>query len=911
MTVHLNKSQRMIDTYTQKLTDQLQLGKGSLSEVLDGILEENAWSFGDYPDLLENNTVALKVAYEHLVEQQQKIEYMEVPTIKGYNATRWYLGPRSDSAIWEKLRKQLEEKGWSDEAIREADRQSTTVLSLTHPPAADEFRHLGLVVGKVQSGKTGNIAATIAKASTTAYRFFLVLSGLTDALRRQTQLRLDRDLTAHDRTVWHRWTSAEMDFVEHPKQQFQFDPKLVQLAVLKKNAAVLRRLLRKLKQTPASVLANTPFLIIDDESDQASVNSAKVNAKMTVINGLIREIVDVLPRVTYIGYTATPYANVLISPLEKENELPDLYPKDFIVALEPGEGYFGAASIFGQSALSGEAAEEDQDQDQAYNMVRTVPADEAASLRGRKGSAGHGKPFAVTRSLDAALKYYFLALAVRDLRGQQDQHSTMLVHTSHLKQKHSEAHAALTAWLEHFEQRLRSGDGELLAELESIYKYETEQVMSAEFGYVTESFDRVRAAIAAQLDEVEVIVENSDVDSGARLDYDSGPQKYLAIGGNVLSRGLTLEGLLVSYFLRTSNQYDTLMQMGRWFGYRSGYEDLPRLWMEESIRSSFRDLAMIEEEVRQEIMRYQREQLTPTDFAIRIRSLPGMAITARNKMQHARTVAVSYSGGHYQTYRFRRNDKAWLMDNWHAGSELIASIGSAGVANEEITGSKGHMFRQVPYRLVLDFLEKYNIHESQKHLRSTHILQFIQQRVAAGDAAYHEWNVGLLWPSRPAQTSDLSLGHIDKVYTARRSSINDDAETADIKALMSKIDLASDLSSASRSRLPKNPDWDEIKEERRYVDAPALLLLYPIDAISEPSEASLQKKTRVKLNAAMDVLGMGIMFAGSRRYSGDFVSIGHKLSDQEALDDDQEELNAGEAELIQELDDDRAEQADD
>lgn len=897
----------MIDSYMKKLSDQLQLGNGSLAQVRDSILEENQWVFGEYPDLLENNRVALEVAFDHMLEQQQKIEYMDVPTIQGFNAERWYLGPSENSIVWDRLRKQLENRGRSAAAIGEMDRQSTTILSLTHPPAAPEFRHLGLVVGKVQSGKTGNIAATVAKASATSYRFFLVLSGLTDALREQTQDRLDRDLSTQDKSVWHRWTSSEMDFVEHPKYPFQFNKELVQLAVLKKNAAVLRRLLRKLKVTPPAVLQDVPFLIIDDESDQASVNSARVNAKMTVINGLIREIIDLLPRVTYIGYTATPYANVLISPLEKKGELPDLYPKDFIVALEPGDGYFGATSIFGRSALDGEAGDEDEDQDLAYDMVRTVPQPEAAALRGRKGSTGYGKPLAVTYSLDQALKYYFLALAVRDLRGQQEEHSTMLVHTSHLKTKHREAHTALTAWLDNFAIQLEEKDEELYAQLKEIYSHESGQVSPDDFGYEPHGFDDVYDALMGQLGAVEVVVENSDAASDARLDYGSGPKKYLVVGGNVLSRGLTLEGLIVSFFLRTSNQYDTLMQMGRWFGYRSGYEDLPRIWMEESIRSAFRDLAMVEEEVRQEIIRYQREQLTPTDFAVRIRSLPGMAITARNKMQHARLVSVSYSGAHYQTYRFRRSDRDWLQANWDAGSGLLESINAAGIATENISNSKGHMFRDVPYRLLMDFLAEYNVHESQSHLQSKHVLRFIEQRIEAGDAAYHSWNVGLLWPSRHAGQSEQSLGPIKNVYMARRSSINDDIETADIKALMSRADLTSDLSEHSLMRLGKSAGWDDIKQERLRADAPALLLLYPIDAESTPVN---ENGNRLPLNAAMDVLGMGIMFAGSPRFSGEYVSIEHELPDAEA-DEDATERIAGEAELIQELDDDTAEKADD
>lgn len=894
-------------TFVNRLLEKLALGASGLHAARDSLEEEAKAYYGQYPDIFGSNMAALQVAYEQLLERHNEIDHMDVPTVVGYDAPRWYLGPNENSTVWNYLKDELKRKGRSDSEITETDRQSTAILSLTHAPAdPNGFRHMGLVVGKVQSGKTGNIAATIAKAASTPYRFFLVLSGLTDALRRQTQVRLDNDLNTDDYTIWTCWTAPDQDFVEHPKLGFSFDPSKSQLAVLKKNAAVLRRLLRKLKNTPPAELEKMPFLIIDDEADQASVNSAKIDAKMTVINGLIRQIIDILPKVTYIGYTATPYANVLISPLEKPDELPDLYPKDFIVALNPGDGYFGAESIFGHSALHGDAADDDSDET-AYAMVRTVPDDEAALLRGRKGSAGYGKPFAVTASLDRALKYYLLTLAVRSLRNAGNKHSTMLIHTSHLKSKHSESFSALTKWLDAFRFAIDNDSQALQEELAEIYAAESAEVTPGTFGYGLLAFETVFEQLPEMLSTIEVVVENSDSDLSERLDYEGDPRRYIVIGGNVLSRGLTLEGLIVSFFLRTSNQYDTLMQMGRWFGYRNGYEDLPRIWMEESIRRSFRDLAMVEEEIRAEIERYQREQLTPLDFAVRIRSLPGMAVTAKTKMHHARTVQVSYAGTHYQTYRFHRRDRDWLCQNWEAGSTLLDDIQTAGVIGQELPSSTGWIYRHVPYRLVLDFLNRYNVHSSQSQPNREHATEYIRQRVDKGDAAYHGWNVAVLWPANKASISELHLGPLKTVHTSRRSSMNGNEETADIKALMSRRDLTVDLPEHVRHGLGKDAGWDEIKAARRASDASSLLILYPIDRLSTPARPN---SARWPLDAVMDVLGMGIMFAGSPNYSGQYISVAHQLPHLEA-DDDDEELKAGEAELMAELDDETAEQSDD
>jgi len=252
---------------------------------------------------------------------------MQETSVKDLNNDNWYAGPAEEAPIWNQLVEQLRSAGRSDEEIRDVDGQSTAILSLAHRPEVGSFRSQGVVVGHVQSGKTGNMSAVIAKAADTPYRFFLVLSGLTDALRAQTQVRFNQDLGADDKSFWHSWTTESDDFSEPITSGFQFNSNLRQLAVLKKNKDVLQRFLDKLKQTPLAVLKTMPFLVIDDECDQASTNSAKIKEEMTRINSLIRQILDVLPRVSYIGYTATPYANVLVNPMTEDGQMEDLYPK--------------------------------------------------------------------------------------------------------------------------------------------------------------------------------------------------------------------------------------------------------------------------------------------------------------------------------------------------------------------------------------------------------------------------------------------------------------------------------------------------------------------------------------------------------------------------------------------------------
>src|SRR5262249_6766719 len=143
-------------------------------------------------------------------------------------------------------------------------------------------------------------------------------------------------------------------------------------------------------------------------------------------------------------------------------------------------------------------------------------------------------------------------------------------------------------------------------------------------------------------------------------------------------RGLTLEGLVVSYFVRAAGSYDTLLQMARWFGYREGYEDLPRIWMTEELQSSFTDLALVEQEIRFDIARYENEGLTPRSFGPRIRCHPSLSITSPMKMRHAVDAEVSFSGQLVQTILFHHRDVDEVEENLAAARRLASRVAAAG-----------------------------------------------------------------------------------------------------------------------------------------------------------------------------------------------------------------------------------------
>ena len=340
------------------------------------------------------------------------------------NIESWYAGPRTEDRNWPTLVSILEQDGWRTEDIAAVDAASTKVLAhLPNPHGNGEFHCRGLVLGYVQSGKTTNFTAVIAKAADAGYRFFVVLSGVHDALRQQTQDRLNSQLWEQHPELWNRLTN-ETDF----RQTDNVDALLANqnqrvLAVVKKNVSRLRALRNWLRGARPELLAACPILIIDDEADQASVNTAKPERQPTRINRLIRDIVNGSPKAAYVGYTATPFANVLIDPQDYE----DLYPRDFIVDLPRPEFYIGPEAIFGREPLEFDAEVVDDD---GHDFIRSVPLDELGELRPKGASSRHEFEPEVTDSLDSALRYFLLSTAARRVRKKGNRHATALVHTS-------------------------------------------------------------------------------------------------------------------------------------------------------------------------------------------------------------------------------------------------------------------------------------------------------------------------------------------------------------------------------------------------------------------------------------------------------------------------------------------------
>lgn len=807
----------------------------------------------------------------------------------------WYTGKRETDRHWPALEGVLRGSGFNDGAMEDIDRASESVVGRLSDPGIHGLSKKGLVVGFVQSGKTANYSSVIAKAADAGFRLFIILAGIHNALRCQTQRRLVHDIIEPYPVPWFQLTTVDRDFGSVSDGAGLLSARqLRNLVVIKKNASRLRRLRNWLRDIPQTIRERCPAILIDDEADQATPNTKAAQNAMSAINRYIREIFELLPTATYVGYTATPFANVFMDPASD-----DLYPEDFIKDLPRPSGYFGAEQLFGRDAI-----DDADDPLDGLDMIRPIPSEEAAALKppSGKGDRGRWDP-PIQSSLRDALLWFALTLAAREARGQGEEHASMLVHTTHYQQVHfvlAEAIRAAMGELGGLSQQ------ELDHELEGLWSKEVARVPARLFDRSTQRYEDLRLRVKGALSQVRVIVDNGA--SPDRLDYTAGPQKVIAVGGNTLSRGLTLEGLVVSYFIRTVNTYDTLLQMGRWFGFRKGYEDLPRIWMTDDLRDRFRYLATVEEEIRQDMRRYEREGVTPRQLGLRVRQHPLMAITAAGKMHLARTLKASYGGRRFQTFHFDRSDGETLRANLDAGRELIAVLLDDGLAAEEVEAGRW-VLRGVRKSRVIDFLGRYRVSSTHEQLQPELTVNYLRQR---DDARAEFWNVAVIGSSmashrvgdRQVTFGPLELGLPKPVHPVNRARLKGTDHPADIKALMSRRDRIVDL---------ENPqaEWKDLKDEElqdlrvKHADGRGLLLLYPISRHSEPMGVALRAGSREPMDAAEDILGMGIVFPEPTGVDGtsivdEVAYVGlpsHLLEGEEAAPDEAEEsLLAGDDE---------------
>ncbi|WP_143413336.1 Z1 domain-containing protein [Glutamicibacter sp. BW78] len=768
----------------------------------------------------------------------------------------WYDGGTFANGTWEALKEHLEGNPKWAHTVESLDATSQAVVARCADPHQARSSVRGLVLGYVQSGKTANFTATIAKAADAGYRLFIVLSGVHNSLRRQTQMRLEGQIVGLDPVNWISLTSAQSDF-GNPVQALPLmaGSKLNLLAVVKKNVTRLTKLVEWLQLAhEKGALNDCPILIIDDEADQASVNTAKdAELNTSVIHAKLKQLLD-FPKVTYIGYSATPFANVLANPKDVDG----IYPKDFIYSLPKPSGYFGAEELFGRAVTE----EEEQDEDRV-NVIRYVPDDESA---GYVVSSKVPYSPSVSKSLAAAIRWFVMATAARRVRSGEVAHSSMLVHTTFRVEPQLQFVPVIKKHLKALAAQWSSGDVE---EWEEQWNQETSAEPAENHGLRTIGFGDMSRTVSDVLADIHVLADNGV--STDRLIYGDEPATVIAVGGNTLSRGLTLEGLISSFFLRNTTMYDSALQMGRWFGYRPGYADLPRIWTTATMAEDFRFLSDLETSIRQDIEAYGDEKISPSNFAVRLMLHPKMQVTSRLKMQFAIPAEASFSGATPQTTYFSHLSETTVADNWSAAENLIGALGTDSAVHEQFD-SGTLIARHVPVDLVLTFLDDYAFHPNSEMGHGV-LAKYIRAQL---EHSYLEsWNVAVIGRANPNEGKQATLGRwtFNPFSRSRVVPASGDypIQTAYLKAITSTSDFSVDL--------PVSPKTSAKIRDARDQSASPLLIVYPIDKTSKPKKdepsGTRKNERRIALDAVGNLVGVALSLpsAAPRSLPTDMIHV--------------------------------------
>ncbi|MDF2789105.1 MAG: endonuclease [Neobacillus sp.] len=487
--------------------------------------------------------------------------------------------------------------------------------SLGNPQSMEPFDKRGIVLGFVQSGKTANFTGLINKAYDVGYKLIIVLSGIHNDLRAQTQIRLNQEVigtvdkegkpigvgqiyqTTADFIITS-WTTEENDISsQHGGIRNLNSPTLM---VVKKNKTVLESLRDQLIYHRKLHGLDIPVLIVDDEADQASVDTSDPfkDEDPKTINRLIRQILEIFSRKAYAGYTATPFANLLISTeAVTAEEGNDLYPKDFLVGLPKPKDYCGPEGFFN--------VEEDAE-DKRPSLIRFLREEDTEIFTTIKKKTDADKFEEVPPQMREAILAFLLTISIRNLRGYRKTHNSMLIHTSRFKDVQSNVKDEVARTFEAISHQIQYNPRSKV--LEEIMKLYEEDFQATTKDWPGEnmifSWDEVYEELKLVVDIIQVFeINGNSKDALAYNQYKEDGLNVIAVGGDKLSRGLTLEGLSITYYFRNTLMYDTLMQMGRWFGYRKGYMDLCRIYTSEEIASNFEHLAIAMVELREEFDR--------------------------------------------------------------------------------------------------------------------------------------------------------------------------------------------------------------------------------------------------------------------------------------------------------------------
>jgi len=641
---------------------------------------------------------------------------------------------------------------WAPEVVNTISQDTLNILGHLRNPKDDDshWDHRGLVIGHVQSGKTANYLGLITRAADAGYRFILILAGVHENLRKQTQERVDDGFTGRTVTKDGGFeVGVALENADFPKpacltntisdfkkataaQNWRLaDHNKPIVLVVKKNVRTLESLytwLKGLNANNAGTISDLPMLMIDDEADNASINTKKEDIDPTKTNRWVREILGLFDKRCYVGYTATPYANILINPdaYGDEKLRKELFPKDFIYCLDAPTTYFGPRKVF-LDDHKGRSTNENQVSPRVLQPI--YDAENIIPLKHDKYIDLIGLP----PSLEKAIRQFVIAKAIRIKRGQGNKHCSMLINVSRFVDVQKRVRSHVSLYLKHLREAIKANyampNG---VSVNNLYMQYLKEDFEEDYSDCGLTWQAVKNELFGAVDSIKLFVVNSDKKkSDEVLDY----KKYektgsgltaIAIGGLSLSRGLTIEGLCISYMYRNTRMYDTLMQMGRWFGYRFGFADLCRIHLPQDSIDWYSHIAGSTENLRQQITAMRADKLSPLQFGLYVQSHEeGLMVTAANKMRNGEkmTLNQNYSGDLKESYilpfdqQINDSNRTLIKEYWDS---------QFGIKVLEPT-NKGWFLKDVSTFKIVEFLKRFRVHSS--YVMKSWTLRYLEEKV--------------------------------------------------------------------------------------------------------------------------------------------------------------------------------------
>lgn len=798
--------------------------------------------------------------------------------------------------LWHRYKSYMAEKDPSF-PVNDLDDFTEKILDkCVNPKIEGSWDRRGMVVGHVQSGKTSNYVGLINKATDAGYKVIIVIAGTISSLRRQTQERIDEGYIGRSSSAFinnngenriigagkykvgtdiyslsssYYKTGDEGDFNQAIANRLNIPiGKNPVVFVIKKNKGILENLIDWFSKNDNiktidghPKLFDVPVLIIDDEADAASVNASKDINDIKTINKLIRTLLNVFDQNTFIGYTATPYANLFISQ-EYNNELKtvvkgkeyligdDLFPRDFIINIKAAKNYIGAAKVFGlEDPVTGEFNE-------PLNVFRKIDDYDPPFFKTINKNNKDDLPEYLPESLELAIKSFILTCTIRRLRGHDKKHNSMLVHVALYVKWIDRVALLVNEKIREFKNKIESNDPQFIQELKELFENDfkpttmstLENLDYTDVRIKNHLWEDVRSELKNAVSKIDVrsvhgtrSTTNLEYHNIEEIDYGryENGLSVIAVGGSRLARGITLEGLSVSYYLRTTKMYDSLMQMGRWFGYRPGYVDLCRLFTTEQIYDWFNHITMATEEMRNDFDEMTITHQKPKDFRLKVRNHHGlMTVTSVAKLYWAQNINISFSGSNPQTYLLLK-DKKSVLNNFNSFSTLFKRLEKPTELIEKRNKIKYVLYKNVDTELLNEFISNYKINIPS--INNEVITEYIKQQKSKN--SIREWNICIVSNTdSEVYLYDQIEGKIPtkeskKSYSPEKYSIEIGGDVMELScSVRNQID-ANELYKITRNQIDDTKDRQvdlldnrsgTIKE-RRAAEKKGLLLLYGLD----------------------------------------------------------------------------------